>query len=151
DHFGDIAAVLDMVYHQHQLQHLALNPRALVLDGKRALVADLGLAQLLWLPAGQPVGQINGRYAPPELIAGEISPTADVYSLPVVFVELLTGMSPFRGSPSRGKVRPNLDLLPASDREAIARALHPNPERRFPTCRELTDALERGGRAASGP
>jgi serine/threonine protein kinase len=92
------------------------------------------------------VGQLNGRYAPPELIAGDVHPTADQYSLAVLLQEMLTGTSPFRGSPSRGKARPNLDLLPAPDRAAVARALSPDPEKRFTTCKELIEGLDRGGR-----
>jgi len=147
DHLQTAADALDSLYHKHRLQHLCLTPRALVLDGKCLLIADMGLGQLLWLPAGQALGQHNGRYSAPELCAGELSPTCDQYSLAVIFQELLTGTSPFRGGPARGKARPNLDLLPAPDREPIARALNPNPERRFATCAELIDALDRGAAA----
>src|SRR5262249_40675488 len=52
---GPLADGLDALYHQHGLQHLGLNPGNLLLLDDRLLVADFGLAQLLWLPAGQPV------------------------------------------------------------------------------------------------
>jgi serine/threonine protein kinase len=152
DHLHTAAAGLDVLYRDHGLQHLCLTPRSLVLNGPRLLIADMGLGQLLWLPAGHPLGQLNGRYSAPELCAGEVSPACDQYSLAVIYQELLTGTSPFRGGPARGgKTRPNLDLLPAHDREPIARALNPDPERRFPTCADLLDALERGASAAGAP
>src|SRR5262249_51725714 len=45
------AEALDVLALQHGLQHLALNPRNLLLDDDRLLVADFGLAELLWAPA----------------------------------------------------------------------------------------------------
>jgi serine/threonine protein kinase len=144
DHMRAAAEALDALYLQDRLQHLCLNPRTLVLQGQRLLIMDIGLAQLMWLPAGRPVGQLNGRYASPELCQGEVSPSADQFSLAVIFQEMLTGTSPFRGRSTRSKSRPNLDMLPAPDREAIARALHIDPDKRFPTCKELIDALDSG-------
>jgi serine/threonine protein kinase len=144
DYLAAVADLLDTLYRDHRLQHLCLGPNALVLDGKDAFVADMGLGQLLWLPAGQPLGRLNGRYAAPELSAGEPSPACDQYSLAVIFQEMLTGAAPFRGGPARGKTQPNLDPLPRADRGAIARTLRADPGRRFATCGELVAALDRG-------
>jgi hypothetical protein len=137
-----VADALDTLYAEHRLQHLWLSPHTLVVDRKRLLIADMGLAQLVWLPAGQPVGRRNGRYAPPELWAGKVSPTCDQYSLAVIFQEMLTGTSPVRGRGARARVRLHLDPLPAADREVIARALNADPKRRFATCSELIEALD---------
>lgn len=138
------ADTLDSVYVSHGLHHLCLNPRALLLkDEALPLVTDLGVAQLFWLPSGQLVGPLNGRYAAPELFDGEVTPTTDQYSLAVIFQEMLIGTFPFRGIPGRGRsTRPDLDLLPASDRAPILKALDPDPGRRFTCCRELIDALD---------
>jgi serine/threonine protein kinase len=149
-HLGDIAEALDTFREEQQLQHLALNPGAILMHGGETRLADFGLAQLVWLPAGHPVGQLNQRYAAPELIDGRVSPSCDQYSLAVIFLEMLTGLHPFRGQsrPRRGnsnlRAMPNLGLLTAADREVIGRALDLDPKRRFDSCSELIRALERG-------
>jgi hypothetical protein len=43
---------------------------------------------------------------------------------------------------ARGPLRVDLDLLPASEREIIARALHPDPGQRFAASSEMIGALE---------
>jgi serine/threonine protein kinase len=144
DYLRTVAALLDALYHHHRLQHLCLNPHALVLDGKGAFLADMGLGQLLWLPAGLAVGRLNARYSAPELWAGRTSPTCDQYSLAVIFQEMLTGVAPLADRRARGKTQPNLDALPVADREAVARALHPDPAQRFATCTDLIAALDCG-------
>ncbi len=150
DYLHTAAGVLDSLYKDSQLQHLFLNPRTLLIDGRELLIADIGLAQLFWLPAGQPVGPLNGPYAAPEMLAGTPSPTSDQFSLAVIFQEMLTGTLPFRGASTRERSRPNLDLLPVSDREPISRALLAEPEKRFPSCQALLDALDEGARATVG-
>ena len=56
------------------MPHLALSPDRLQLSGDRVLVADFGLAALVWLPAGLSLGRGNPRYAAPELWANEVNP-----------------------------------------------------------------------------
>jgi serine/threonine protein kinase len=144
------AEVLNHLYQQHQLQHLGLNPRNILLDKGRLLLGDFGLVQLLWLPAGQPTSKLNGRYAAPELFQGQISPSCDQYTLALIYHEMLTGSHCQRGPANRpgplgcAKDAPNLDRLPACDRPILARALDPNPERRWPTSLEMIRALEAG-------
>jgi serine/threonine protein kinase len=155
------AESLDILYQQHGVQHLELNPSRLLLDGRRVLFGDFGLAQLLWVPASIPIGQAQMRYSAPELAQGLITRSCDQYSLAVIYQELLTGHHPFRGriaSARSAKVRkltgkestrrtdgPNLEALPAQDREVVARALETNPERRFATCLEFVRALKTAG------
>jgi serine/threonine protein kinase len=150
DYLKTAAVTLDGLHQQRQLQHLFLNPRNLLIDGRELLIADIGLAQLFWMPGGQPVVPLNGCYAAPELLAGAPSATSDQFSLAVIFQEMLTGTSPFRGASKRDRSRANLDLLPASDREPISRALLADPEKRFPSCRALIDAIDEGAMAAVG-
>jgi serine/threonine protein kinase len=135
------AEALDYLYQQHSVQHLALSPRSLLLDRGRLLLADFGLAQLFWLPAGQPVAQRNARYAPPELFEGVASRACDQFSLAVIYHELLTGRHPFGRQSARHADGPLLEHLPVADRDAVARALAADPQARWPSCAELVRAL----------
>jgi serine/threonine protein kinase len=148
EHLRSAAETLDYLYQQHSIQHLGLNPRNLLFIHDRLCIADFGLVQLLWLPAGQPVAQRNLRYCAPELLDKHVSRACDQYSLALVYHELLTGAHAFRTEPgqaaggARNRGKPDLTRLPAAERDVIALALHDDPLRRWPSCTELVAALE---------
>lgn len=127
---------LDYLYRQHSLQHLGLNPRNIVLQEGRVLLDEFGWLQLLWLPGGLAAVQRNKRYAAPELLRGQISPSCDQYSLACIYVELLIGTLPRSGADPQC-----LELLSPADRDIIARALDTEPSRRWPSCQALMQAL----------
>ncbi len=140
------AESLDELSRRHGMQHLGLHPRSLLFDDDRLRIADFGLLPLVWHPAGQLQGQLQARYAAPELFERQVGPACDSYSLAVIFQEMLTGTTPWRG---RRSGLPNLEPLSSEDRAVLARALDIDPGQRFATCTELMDALE-GGRSPSG-
>lgn len=143
DYLRAAAEVLDYLYQQHGVQHLGLNPRCLMLDNGWLQISEFGLAQLLWLPAGQNIAQRNARYAAPELFDRKISRGSDQYSLALIYAEMLSGVHPFRGAYSlRSRGTPDLATLPPQDQEVIARALDPDPARRWPSCTDMVMALE---------
>jgi serine/threonine protein kinase len=135
----EAATALTELQRQHDLQHLGLNPRTLSLNGGRILLADFGLAQLLWWPTGGAVARMNPRYSAPELFRRERSPSCDQYSLALIYHELLTGQLPV--FPGKGASLADLSELPEADQPTIARALDPSPEKRFETCVDLMRAL----------
>jgi serine/threonine protein kinase len=153
DYLRAAAEALDYLYQQHAIHHLGIHPRNLQLDQGRLQLAEFGLAHLFWLPGGQPVAPRNGRYCAPELFEGQVSRGCDQYSLALIYQELLTGIHPLRGrartggSSGRAPAEPDLHALPAADRAAVARALHPDPLKRWPSCTALVRALE--GHASS--
>jgi serine/threonine protein kinase len=143
----EAAETLDDLRERHGLRHLGLNPCNLVVDEGRLRLADFGLVELLWVADGRSPAEVNGRHAPPEGGPPGEHAGYDVYSLAVIYAEMLTGVYPRparrsgRTKTARTAERLELDLLPASDREAIGRALHADPAQRFATCTELLDAL----------
>jgi serine/threonine protein kinase len=148
DHLGEAAEALDALYQIHRLQHLGLTPKQLLLSNGQLRLTDFGLVELVWLPAGQQAGAQNTRYAAPELFDNQISRSCDQYSLALIFQELLTGIHAFRNlnarqmGSARLRGRPDLGMLPATDRPIILQALHADPDRRFRNCVELIEALE---------
>jgi serine/threonine protein kinase len=150
DYLRSAAEGLHSVYQQHGIQHLGLNPRNLLLDWGRLVIADHGLVQLLWLPAGQPPHTLNKRYAAPELLQAQVHANSDQYSLALIYHEMLTGthLRHDRSGPPTSTGRPgsalSLDNTPVADRAVLARALHPVPEKRWPSCLDLVQALEMG-------
>jgi serine/threonine-protein kinase len=161
--------------HAHELQivHRDLKPENIMLvpnaDGSdRAVVMDFGLAKerradpsIAKLTA---TGIILGtpEFMSPEQIRGKVlDARSDIYALGIVAFEMFTGKLPFqgrnaqemmiarlRGSPTPLRtVRPD---MPAGLEKAIARALETNPENRFGTTLEFSDALTEGDAGGGG-
>ena len=131
-------------FEREGLRHLGLNPRSFALEGDKLLLQNMGLAQLVWLPANQNVAQMNSRHAAPELRLRQPGPACDQYSLALIYHELLTGAHPAPGKPSKpGETAvPDVSRLPDADRMLIARALHPDPKKRWESPVELFRAME---------
>ena len=145
----EASEVLDLMNHQHGLQHLDVKPENLFLLSGHIKVADFGLVQSGNTNLSRSAVAISPPYAPPELFDGRIESTADQYSLAVTYQELLTGVRPFSGTDVRELImqhlagRPHLSALPPSDRTAVARALQREVGKRFGSCTEFVDALHR--------
>jgi serine/threonine protein kinase len=157
---GDAAEALDALARQHGLAHLGLTPRHLIVRDGRVQVGGFGLVPLMRALLGQAAPRLGGRYCAPELQEEAGGVASDQYSLAIIYAELLTGISPVSRRPgsrhgvSGPGVRLELDLLPATDREAVARALQPDPNQRHLSCADLVRALEgyeeAGGQSAEG-
>jgi serine/threonine protein kinase len=167
------AEALDALARQQGIQHLGLNPRAVILpaplpsgtageEGPPVLIADFGLVQLLWAPAGQAVAELNARYAAPELFKNIQSPACDQFSLALIYHEMLTGAVPQRATDGKQSAAPRtrqiartggrLDLkrLPSAERDIIARALDRDPQRRWESCTDVIRSLQAIDGSASG-
>jgi serine/threonine protein kinase len=153
----DAAEALDYMGETHGLQHLDIKPQNLLLVGGRIKVADFGLVKKLVGTSVTATGGVTPVYATPEAFDGRVSRFSDQYSLAIVYQEMLTGVRPFPGKTAmqlaaqHSSSPPLLDPLPPSDRPVIARALAKTPENRFPTCREMVNALLKGQAPAPLP
>jgi serine/threonine protein kinase len=149
----EAAEALDVMGLKHGLQHLDVKPQNLFLVGGHVKVADFGLVHRMDPTQdglSRPGGGFTPLYASPEVWRGKVSPQSDQYSLAVVYQHLLTGTLPFRGQNPRQLMlahmsgEPDLEALPAGDREAIARALAKESQDRFLTCTEFLRGLLNG-------
>jgi serine/threonine protein kinase len=142
----DAAEALDHMLEKHNLQHLDIKPRNLLLVSDRVKVADFGLVKDLDRHSGTMSGA-TPLYASPETFVGKISEHSDQYSLAIVYQELLTGQRPFNGKNARQlalqhiQEEPELRVLPEGERAVVARALSKDPAKRFPNCLSFVRAL----------
>ena len=128
--------------HDRGVLHLALDlDDVIVGDGDRVCLVDFGIgAAVESSRPGEATTLLGDEHLAPEQAAGaEPDARTDVYAMASLLFELLTG-EPARGRTFARTVRP--DVPRALDR-VLARALDPDPERRFPDARAFAGALAR--------
>ncbi|MDA1230556.1 MAG: serine/threonine-protein kinase, partial [Planctomycetota bacterium] len=133
--------------HDEGVVHRDIKPENILLDSRgRVKIADFGLAKIAghttddWTLTGTHQVMGTPRYMAPEQLAGSrtIDHRADIYSLGVVFYEMLTGTIPvghFAPPSHKSKVDVRLD-------EVVLRAMASEPERRFQAARDLRSRVE---------
>ena len=143
--------------HDQGVVHRDVKPENILLDrAGNVKIADFGLAKLTESP-GTLAGltgsrQVLGtfRYMAPEQLDRplEVDHRADIYSLGVVFYEMLTGEIPmgrFDAPSLRSRASQELDAV-------VMRALEKEPERRYQHASDVKtelDSIERGDRQAA--
>jgi hypothetical protein len=142
--------------HEAGVVHRDIKPENILLDRRgRTKIADFGLAKLA---GGGPQsisltssGQVMGtlRYMAPEQLDRplEVDHRADIYSLGVVFYEMLTGELPV------GSFAPPSDKVEIDVRvdQVVLKSLAKEPQRRYQHASEVRTDVERLGTAATGP
>ncbi|MBA7620055.1 Serine/threonine-protein kinase PknD [subsurface metagenome] len=142
--------------HEEGIVHRDIKPENILMDKKgRVKIADFGLAKLLDRPAslytltgaGQRMG--TPHYMAPEQIEhpGQVDHRADIYSLGVVFYEMLTGELPLgRFAPPSQKVQVDVRLD-----EIVLHTLEKEPERRYQHASEVKTDVETIKADSGGP
>lgn len=155
---AQIGAALDYA-HGQKIIHRDLKPANVMVTAEGGVkVMDFGLAhQAQQTVARQTRAESWGTppYMAPEQELGAVSRESDLYSLAVLFYEALTGKLPFPG-PNYLAQKRELAFVPVSRAASglppaldgvFARALHPDPARRFHSAAELAAAAA----VAAGP
>lgn len=162
-----IREVLDALRYAHDavdqdgqpvgIVHLDIKPSNILVsyDG-RVKLTDFGIAALradIPNQKGDLVLGTKGYFAPEQLIGDQIDNRADIFGVGVVMYEALCGRQPFEAGrtskvlknnrraamPRPRKVNPKLSV---ELEEIILRALDRRPNKRFPSCQEMLDALD---------
>ena len=151
-----ICRALEAAHAEHVI-HRDLKPQNIMLDRKgRVYVMDFGIARSAHVPGMTQTGALIGtpEYMSPEQARGEkLDKRSDIFSLGVIFYEILTGKSPYPSDtplatlwkrmqdpvtpPS--KLEPSLPLLL---NDIVIRALEIEPEQRFASAQEMANQLE---------
>ncbi|MGC4814976.1 serine/threonine-protein kinase [Micromonospora sp. DT228] len=146
---ADIARAV-AVLHDKGVLHRDLKPSNVLFDttaaGARVLVADLGLAKALAHASGFTlVAGTPGYMAPEQLVAGgTLDARADVYAMGALTQHMMTGAPP-------GQAGQTASAVPAVVERVVRRALHRDPDRRWPTAAAYAAALEGLLAARTGP
>lgn len=153
DIFLQIAAALQAV-HAADLCHRDLKPANVMMrpDGRIVLI-DFGLAKHVDAAQNTNAGEVRGSpyYISPEQAEGaEVDQRSDVYSLGIMFYEMLTGQRPFKGPSVIAIIQSHrndpIPVLPASlsrFQRLIDGMLAKEPRERFPTVASAVAELAR--------
>jgi len=151
--------------HAHGVTHRDLKPANIMVDREqRPKILDFGLAKLWFSPTPDveetvlaatqitEAGHILGTAAymsPEQVTGGEVGGWSDIFSLGIIFYELLSGARPFCGEyPAEimhnivNAQAPRLPSLPNTLGDVIDRCLRKTPRERFTSADELRDALQ---------
>jgi len=155
---AEVGSALDRA-HLEGIVHRDVKPANILLQGNHAAICDFGVAR-----AGGgagPDGLFFGTaaYASPEQATGsKVDGRADQYGMACTVFEMLTGETPYSGSPQKlmlqhvtadvPSVRDRRPDLPVHVERAIRRAMSKEPGDRFATLLEFANALGRDERSA---
>lgn len=140
-----LAQVLSYL-HENEIIHSDLKPEnILVLPSAEIRLVDFGIAQFINSQVVKKVQRLAGTllYMSPEQHEqeGKLSYSSDLYSLAIIAFELVTGRL------SHGVVK--LTALPAPLQKTFAKALNPDPAKRFASALSFLDALKAHRKAFS--
>lgn len=143
--------------HAEGVVHRDLKPHNVMVDKQgKAAVMDFGVARSLEMQGYTQTGVLIGtpEYMSPEQAKGEhVDGRSDLYSLGLIFYELLTGKTPFKVDSTIGMLMkriqerpvPPVELerdIPATVSDVVLKCLAVSPDQRYQSATELLLDLE---------
>jgi len=133
-----VSDICNGLIHAHNagIIHRNLDPSHILLDDDgHAKIVDFGISS----NAQASTNKYHARYQAPETIDSDADMDArcDIYSLGIIFYELLTGFPPdlaYVKPSSIHRIAPQIDAI-------IDRAIHPDPEQRYGCADEMEEDL----------
>ncbi len=143
--------------HAEGVIHRDLKPQNIMLDASgRVYVMDFGIARSVDLPGMTQTGALIGtpEYMSPEQGRGEtLTERSDIFSLGIIFYELLTGRQPYYSDTPLATLWKRMQekatppavvdpTVPQALSSIVEKALEIEPENRFASAREMAQQLE---------
>lgn len=147
--------------HEHGVVHRDVKPANIMIVGAAtAKIMDFGIARMRQSEVRTQTGVVLGspRYMSPEQVAGKrAEPRSDIFSLGVIFYEMLTGRPAFTGEDVTSVMYQILNVVPPPPSTInpavptvldfiVAKALAKTPEDRYQEARELARDLRDSAR-----
>ncbi|MBI5824424.1 MAG: protein kinase [Chloroflexi bacterium] len=147
--------------HLQKIVHRDVKPENILInDSDQPMLSDFGILKLVDMEESHGLtgtGKVIGTpaYMSPEQIRGrEVDGRADIYSLGIVFFEMVAGRKPYNANTPIElsmqhlhdpipKAKQFVRDLPAEVDQIIAKAIAKNPEDRYPTMAIFAQALEK--------
>lgn len=151
-------------FHRAEMLHQDLRPENIMIDRNSVVkIIDFGAVRVAGLEESHPLESLPVpgaiQYMAPEYFLGEPgSPQSDQFSLGVIAYQMLTGKLPYGAQAAKIKSRTQLQRLsylsaidgyngiPSWIDDALAKAVHPEPHKRYPALSEFMHDLRHPNR-----
>ena len=154
--------------HSEGIIHRDIKPANIMLTKRgQAVLTDFGIAQIVGATQYTVSGALMGTLsymAPEQGLKGHCDSRSDIYSLGIVFFEMLTGYTPFDADTPLAILMKHLNdplplpsqmdpALPGALEHIVLKALSKDPDDRFQSAAEMASALQQAGESGvpAGP